>query len=112
MTSRREYNPDYKAKIVLEVISGEKTLSEIASNYGINVKQLGNWKKEFIDKAGRVFSQNRIEKETEKKIKEFEEKEQQYQAKVGQLTLEVDFLKKKHEQMYGTGWETKVGYKK
>jgi len=112
MTKRREYNPDYKAKIVLEVISGEKTLSEIASNVGINVKQLGNWKKEFIDKAGRVFAQNRIEKEMEKRIKEFEEKEQQYQAKVGQLTLEVDFLKKKHEQMYGSGWEAKVGYKR
>ena len=92
MTKRREYNPDYKAQIVLEVLREEQTMSEIAAKYGINVKQLGNWKSEFLSKAGRVFAQNRIEKETAKKIEEFEAKERSYQAKVGQLTLEVDFL--------------------
>ena len=95
MKGRREYNPDYKAQIVLEVLREEQTLSEIAAKYNINAKQLGNWKKEFLDKAGRVFVQNRIEKETARKIVEFEEKEREYQAKVGQLTPENDFLKKK-----------------
>jgi len=111
MKSRREFNPDYKAQIVLEVLREEQTLSEIAAKYNINAKQLGNWKAEFLDKAGRVFAQNRIEKETARKIEEFEEKERDYQAKVGQLTLENDFLKKSCTKLYGSGWEAKFGFK-
>ena len=43
---------------------------------------------------------------------EAEEREHTLMAKVGQLTLEVDFLKKKHEQIYGPGWESRVGFRK
>jgi transposase-like protein len=112
MAQRREYTPEYKARLVIEVLREEQTMSEIASREGIHLKQLSNWKIEFLENAARVFSQSRDEKAAARQVAELKEKEQEYQAKVGQLTLEVDFLKKKHEQIYGPGWEAKVGFKK
>ena len=111
MRKRKEYSPEYKAKIVLEVLREEKTMSEIASREDLNTNQLGNWKREFIENAARVFAQNRVEKEAMREVKEFREKEHKYQAKVGQLTLEVDFLKGACEKLYGVGWEARNGLK-
>jgi len=45
-----------KSKIVIEVIKGERTLNEIAAEYGIHPNLLSRWKTEFISNAGRVFS--------------------------------------------------------
>ncbi|GHV41342.1 hypothetical protein FACS189490_08050 [Clostridia bacterium] len=81
------------AKLIIEVLQEEHTLSEIASREGINVKQMSNWKSEFLENAARVFSRSRDEKAVARQVQELEEKEHEYQAKVGQLTLEVDFLK-------------------
>ena len=104
MNQRREYTPEYKAKLVIEVLREERTMSEIASREGINQKQLGNWKSDFIENSARVFSQSRDERAAARQVAIMKEKEYEYQAKVGQLTLEVDFLKKKYEQIYGTKW--------
>jgi transposase-like protein len=112
MTKRREYTPEYKAKLVIEVLKEERTMSEIASREGINLKQLSNWKTEFIENAGRAFSRSRDEKEAAREVAEMKVKERDYQAKVGQLTLEVDFLKGVHEKIHGPGWENKFGYKR
>jgi transposase-like protein len=103
MKKRKEYSAEYKAKIVLEVLREEQTMSAIASREGINMKQLGNWKREFLDNASRAFSQTRDEKEAARKVSELLEKEKTYQAKVGQLTLEVDFLKGCYEKMRTAG---------
>jgi transposase-like protein len=112
MKKRRAYTPEYKAKLVIEVLREEATISQIASREGINPNQLGNWRKEFLQNAPRAFSKSMEEKATMEKLHELQEMEREYQAKVGQLTLEVDFLKKKHEQIYGSGWEAKVGFKR
>ncbi len=66
MAKRNTYTPEYKAKIVIEILEGEQTVSEIASREGINVNQLKNWKKEFLENASRasmVQSQKRKQKE-------------------------------------------------
>ena len=109
---KRQYTPEYKAKIVLEMLREETSASEIGSRENINKNQLQNWKKEFIENSSRVFAQTKLEKEAERKIRELEEKEVEYQAKVGQPKIEVDWLKKKRGQVYGAGWETKFGYKR
>ncbi len=48
-TKRKTYNADFKAKLVLEVLEGEKTINEIASSYEIIPKNLINWKKQFLE---------------------------------------------------------------
>ena len=110
--TKRQFTPEYKAKIVLEIIKEEKHISEIASREEISTKQLYSWKKEFTENASRVFSQTKIEKDAVQQMREKESKEQELMAKVGQLTIEVDWLKKKSAQVLGTDWEIKSGFKK
>lgn len=112
MRKRKEYTPEYKTKLVIEVLKEEQTISEIASRENINPKQLGNWKAEFLANASRAFSRSRDEKAAAKQVAELEAERKGYQAKVGQLTLEVDFLKETAEKMLGSGWEDQLGYKK
>jgi transposase-like protein len=92
---RRQFSPEYKAKLVVESLREENTLSEIAAREEISRVQLQNWKKEFLENAGRVFSQSRDGREAQRRIKETQERERDLMAKVGQLTVEVDWLKKK-----------------
>ena len=105
MQKRRVYTAEYKAKLVLEVLREEKTLSEIASREEINPKQLANWRNEFIANAARAFSQSKDEKKATQQLEELKAREKEYQAKVGQLTLEVDFLKEASEKALGKGWK-------
>ena len=108
---RREFTAENKAKIIMEVIAGDSSTAQIASREGINPKQLQNWKKEFCDNAAKAFGGSKAEKEAAQKVREMQEKERIYQAKVGQLTLEADFLKGCHEKVHGVGWKEKIGYK-
>jgi transposase-like protein len=55
MAKRKDYTPEYKAKLVIEILREEHTISEIASREGINVKRLGNWKSEFLENADARF---------------------------------------------------------
>ncbi|MDR1560643.1 MAG: transposase [Clostridiales bacterium] len=109
MVNRREYTPEYKAKIALEMLREESTASEIASREQINVKQLYNWRTDLVENAYRIFAGKREEKEVAKKQREFEEHEQELMAKVGQLTLENDWLKKKSAEYLVYRRETKSG---
>jgi transposase-like protein len=68
MQKRREYTAEYKAKIVIEVLREELTMSEIASREAINLKQLSNWKTEFLENAGRAFSRSRDEKAAARQV--------------------------------------------
>ena len=112
MTKRKEYTPEYKAKLVIEVLREEKTMSEIVSREGINLKQLSNWKHEFLDNCGRAFSRSRDEKASKRELDEATEREQFYQAKVGQLTLENDFLKSVYKKLNGHDFEARNGFKR
>jgi len=111
MAKRREYTPEYKAKLVIEVLREEQTMSEIASREEISLTQLSNWKSEFLANAERVFSKSRDEKTASKQIEEMKEVEHAYQAKVGQLTLENDFLKSVYKKLHGHEWEARNGFK-
>jgi len=89
MAKRNTYTPEYKAKIVIEILEGEQTISEIASREGINVNQLKNWKKEFLENAFRAFNGSKSAAENSKK------REEKLMQKIGHLTVQVDWLKKK-----------------
>ena len=112
MGKRKEYTPEYKAKLVIEVLREETTMSEIASRERMNLKQLSNWKHEFLENAGRAFSRSRDEKATKRQLEEKEETERYYQAKVGQLTLENDFLKSVYKKVSGHDFEARNGFKR
>lgn len=104
----KTYSAELKAKAVLELLKEEKTASELAMEYGTSAKQIYNWRKEFLENAHRVFSQNKIEKEAKEENRQIKENEQDLMAKVGRLTIENDWLKKKSGEILGFGWETRA----
>ena len=108
--TKRTFSPEFKAKLVLEVLKGEKELNVIATENDIQPNLLRNWKKEFLDKASVVFDDSREDNLREKLASERKEKNQ-YAKKVGQLTMQVDWLKKKSEEMLGPDYESKFSPK-
>ena len=92
MGKRRQFTSEFKVKIVLEMLREERTVSTIASEHQINPNQLLRWKKEFLDKAPGIFDESVVERERLKEEKAAEEERNQLLKKVGQLTMERDFL--------------------
>jgi transposase-like protein len=104
---KRNFTPEYKAKIVLELLKEEKQLNEIAAEESINPNQLRAWRKEFLENAPKVFSGNKDEREQKQKAAELQDERQELMAKVGQLTIEIDWLKKKSVEVFGPDYEKK-----
>ena len=98
--TRRNFTAQFKSKLVLEVLKGEKDINTIATENDIQPNLLRNWKKEFLDNAALVFDDKREENVKEKLAAERKEKAA-YAKKVGQLTMQVDWLKKKSEELLG-----------
>ena len=90
--TRTTYTPDFKAKVVIEVLQGEKELNEVAASYNLNPNMLRTWKKEFLQNASRVWNENQVEKDIRRKEASLEEERNTMLKTIGQLTLERDFL--------------------
>jgi transposase-like protein len=88
MKSRRKFTGSFKAKVALEAIRENSTLSELSEKYQLEVSQISKWKKEFLEKSALVF-----DLETPKKTAE-KETQKLYEI-IGRLEVQVDFLKKK-----------------
>lgn len=93
MEKRNRYTPEFKTKVVLEVMREEHTLNEIAAKYELNPVMISRWKAEFLERASLVFEKG--SNEAEKIRKEYESKQEHLEKLVGQLTIEIDWLKKK-----------------
>jgi len=93
MDKRNTYDAEFKTKVVLEVLREERTVNQIASLHELNPMLISRWKAEFLERASMVFEKG--PSEAEKLKKGFEEKQELLEKKIGQLTIEVDWLKKK-----------------
>lgn len=92
--ARTTYSPQFKAKLVLEVIKGEKELGTIAYENGVNPNMLRNWKREFMENASVVFeTPKKAEKQARRKEESLKKETEQMLKTIGQLTLERDFLR-------------------
>ena len=85
------YNADFKLKVALEAAKNEKTVNQIASEYSIHPGQVSEWKKQLLDSANLLFQGKRTTK-----IREAHENVELLQQQVGKLTVQIDWLKKKH----------------
>ncbi len=93
MEKRNRYTSEFKTKVVLEVLQEQQTVNEIAAKYEISPVMISRWKAEFLERASSVFDKKN--NDTEKMKKEYESKQEHLEKLVGQLTVEVDWLKKK-----------------
>jgi len=110
--TRKRFTAEFKTNVVLTLLKEEKQIGEVAAEHEISPNQLRNWRREFLENAIMVFSQSKQEKELRAKEKAIEEERNQLMAKVGQLTIENDWLKKKSKEVLGYDWEAKSGFKR
>lgn len=108
--SRRNFSAEFKTDLVLQLLKGEKELNVLAVENDIQPNLLRNWKKEFLNNASLAFDNKREDNLREKLVQERKEKAE-YAKKVGQLTMQVDWLKKKSEEVIGPDYESKFSPK-
>ncbi len=92
---RRNHSASFKAKVALAAIRGDKTLAELSEQFDVHQNQIQDWRRKLLDKADQVFDRGgRSPAESEHKVKELH-------AKIGQLTMERDFLEQGLERIHG-----------
>ncbi len=91
---RKRYDGAFKAKIALLAIKGEQTTAEIASTYSVHPNQVTMWKKQALEAMPEIFSEKRKKREQDR-----EEVESELYRQIGQLKVELDWLKKKSERL-------------
>ena len=85
---RRNHSPEFKAKVALAAARGDKTVAELAQQYNLHANQISTWKKELLDNAAMIFaSESQLGKDSAEEMDKLH-------AKIGQLTMENDFLAK------------------
>ena len=87
MSRRRRFSGELKAKIALEALRGDRTLQEIASKHQVHPTQVSAWKRQAVDGLGDVFSNG-----IERRRQDHEGEIRDLHAKIGELTVERDFL--------------------
>jgi transposase-like protein len=94
---RKQYSPEFKAKVALEAVRGEKTTSELASQYQVHPTMINNWKKQLMEGASHLF-----EKGTETAKNNDNNQQAQIDElyrQIGQLKVERDFLANRSAQL-------------
>lgn len=93
---RKRHDPEFKARVALEAIKGIKTLPEIAREFDIHPAQVAAWKKTMTAGAAGVFGPGLRGGSPDADI---EREREELHAKIGQLVVELDFLRKKSKQL-------------
>lgn len=88
-SKRTRYSAEFKAKVAKEAIKGEETLAQLASRFGVHPNQVAQWKKQALEGLTEIFAgkAEKVSHSREAEIKDLH-------AKIGQLTVERDFLAK------------------
>jgi transposase-like protein len=92
MAMKKQYSPEFKAQVVREILTEEKTMAQIAAEYGVHPVQLSQWKKTAMDNLASLFVD---ERKAAKQQKAQEQKIERLYAQVGKLTTQLEWIKKK-----------------
>jgi transposase len=95
-SKRKQYSPQFKAKVALEAIRGEKTAAELASQYEVHPTLINNWKRQLLEEASSLF-----EKGTQALKADTNQQAQvnELYRQIGQLKVERDFLASRSAQL-------------
>ena len=93
---RKQYNPQFKAKVALEAVRGVKTVPELSSQYNLHPTVINTWKRQLLEEAKTLFESGR-QKASDQNSQDAQIAELYRQ--IGQLKVERDFLAKRSEQL-------------
>ncbi len=96
MRKRRTFSPEFKSQVVLQLLTGEKTMAELCREQQLTAQMIGNWKQQFLAAAPQVFAQGSETSAEQERIAELE-------RLVGKLTLELEIAKKASHWLSGMG---------
>jgi transposase len=89
-TTRENHPPSLKAKVAVEALKGLKTTTQIAQTFGVHPTQVGSWKKQALAGLPEVFGNGR-----QQQMLQVEAQKDELYRQIGQLKVELDFLKKR-----------------
>lgn len=92
---RKRYDATFKARVALEATKGLKTIPQIAKDYEVHPVQVSAWKKQMAEGLAELFGAGHKKAVAE----DFDKEREELHAKIGQLTIEVDFMRKKSKQL-------------
>ncbi len=96
MKKRRRFTSEFKSKVALEALREQQPVHEIAKRYEVHPTQVTEWKKALLANAGSAFESDKAKRDEALRRKQ---KEERYLKQVGQLQMEVDFLKEACENL-------------
>jgi len=88
--TRKRYSSEFKAKVALEAIKDQKTLTELSNQFQLHPNQITRWRKQLLDEAQKIFSINPNNSQRKQ-----QELETQLYQQIGELAVELNWLKKK-----------------
>ena len=89
MSKRRNHDAGFKARVALEAVKGERTVSELAAEHGVHPTMINQWKRPLLEGAPDIFERG------SKKAEVDEETVRSLHAKIGELAVANDFLSRK-----------------
>ena len=87
MKKRRVFKPEFKARVVLEILTQQKSVAQASREYGIKDTLLSRWKQEFVERSPQVYERGNVEDDRDQRIAELE-------RMVGRLAMEIEMSKK------------------
>ena len=94
LRKRRTDDDNFKVRVALEAIKGERTISEIAGQFEVHPNQIIKWEKKLLENISSLFS-----KKEDPEIEELKKLIEELYKKIGQQNIEFEFLKKKYKQL-------------
>ena len=107
---RRSFSPEFKSKVVLEALTGIKEINVLAAEHNIQPNLIRNWKREFVENASKAFD-NKPDEKLADKINTLQTENDDLAKKVGRQSIQIDWLKKKSEEVLGTDYESQFSKK-
>lgn len=87
--TRRNFSAEVKAKVCIEAIKEQKTIAELSAEYEVHPNVIRTWKKEFLERSAEIFKDGKTDTSATQK------KEEELYKQIGQMKVEMDWLKKK-----------------
>ena len=93
-STKRTYSPEFKMAVALDVVRGDRTLSQVASDHGVAPSLACEWRDQLVGSAAYVFGKAQSERERKRAEEAARREHDDAVRKIGQLTLERDFLQR------------------